>query len=175
MSDKTDRKGRARFVYRPRTYEDVRQQMGDVFMLTGPVLKRRDPEPLCDYLESDASLTEKDRWALSNLIRRLVENLPPRRGRPRGSRLLDPVRAAEYTAAQLVLDARSQLRRREGRKRLPRTRRHEGEKTIQAELINEMVKHVVQQWCPELKCKLLDEHDKVTDRAVANVERIIDA
>ena len=56
MNDKTDRKGRTRFVYRPRTYEDVRQQMGEVFMLAGPVFKRRNPRPLCDYLESGRSV-----------------------------------------------------------------------------------------------------------------------
>ena len=121
----------------------------------------------------DAPLTEKDREALSNLIRKLVENLPPRRGRPRGSRLLGPVRAAEYMAAQRVLEARSQWRRRERRKRLPRTRPHEGEKTKQAELIDSAVKDLVQQWCPELKSALLDENNKVRDDTVANVERIL--
>ena len=56
MNDKTDRKGRTPFVYRPRTYEDVRQQMGEVFMLAGPVFKRRNPRPLCDYLEIGRSV-----------------------------------------------------------------------------------------------------------------------
>jgi hypothetical protein len=99
-----------------RSREDYRRRYQTGFIgLLFKVLQEKDESPLCDYLRSNAPLSDQDREGLAWLIEKLLL----RGGRPYG-RTRGPVWDAEYWIVRQVKRFKEKWREERGRPRVPK-------------------------------------------------------